>query len=74
MRRLDLIVGHLLSEDSRDAAGECTRQDCVIVAAKRSAFGKAGKGALSNVRVEDLVSPVLRVSRIFFLLLVLFLL
>lgn len=60
MRRLDLVAGHLVETSSVDAAGACTRSDCVIVAGKRSAFGKAGKGAFANTRVEDLVSPVFR--------------
>jgi hypothetical protein len=64
MQRLGMLAGHLAPEDrSANASSSnnvCTRSDCVIVAAKRSPFGKAGKGGLSQVPVEDLVSPVFR--------------
>jgi acetyl-CoA acyltransferase len=62
MQRLAMVAGHLMPEDGSANASSnvCTRSDCVIVAAKRTPFGKAGKGGLSQVPVEDLVSPVFR--------------
>ncbi len=61
MQRLATIAGHLLPEESSSASGTtCMRSECVIVAAKRTPFGKAGKGGLSQVPVEDLVAPVFR--------------
>ncbi len=60
MRRLDVVAGHLVPDGASPAAQGCTRNECVIVAGKRTPFGKAGKGGLSKVPVEDLVAPVLR--------------
>jgi acetyl-CoA acetyltransferase len=60
MERLEMVARHLVPDQGEASGAVCTRNECVIVAAKRTPFGKAGKGSLSQVPVEDLVAPVFK--------------